>query len=97
MNNVVTAPFRREHLGEMASKIEAQKEQPMEQMKALHRAIKTAGSMRELGLLIGCTTGQISMWKHRGNVPPQYVLPIEKATGVSRHLLRPDLYPEGRQ
>ena len=67
----------------------------MEQMKALHRAIKTAGSMRELGELIGCTTGQISMWKHRGNIPPQYVLAIEKATGVSRHLLRPDLYPEG--
>ena len=74
-----------------------QKENHVEQMKALHRAIKTAGSMRELGLLIGCTTGQISMWKHRGNVPPQYVLLIEKATGVSRHLLRPDLYPEGSQ
>ena len=74
-----------------------QKEKQMEQMKALHRAIKTAGSMRELGLLIGCTTGQISMWVHRGNIPPQYALPIEKATGVSRHLLRPDLYPDGSQ
>lgn len=67
----------------------------MEQMKALHRAIKTAGSMRQLGLLIGCTTSQIGMWKNRGNIPPQYVIPIEKATGVSRHRLRPDLYPEG--
>lgn len=67
----------------------------MERMKALHRAIKTAGSMRELGLLIGATTGQISMWKHRGNIPPQYVIPIEKATGVSRHLLCPELYPSG--
>lgn len=69
----------------------------MEQMKALHRAIKTAGSMRELGLLIGGTTGQISMWKHRGNIPPQYALLIERATGVSRSLLRPDLYPQDAQ
>jgi len=65
----------------------------MEQMKALHRAIKTAGSMRKLGLLIGCNTGQISMWKARANIPAKFVLPIEKATGVSRSLLRPDLYP----
>ena len=71
----------------------------MEQMKALHRAIKTAGSMRELAEQISnsgrpCTTGRISMWKHRKNVPPEYVIPVEQATGVSRHLLRPDLYPE---
>lgn len=74
----------------------------MEQMKALHRAIKTAGSMRELAEQIStqtgraCTTGQVSMWKHRKNVPPEYVIPVEQVTGVSRHLLRPDLYPEGR-
>lgn len=61
--------------------------------KALHRAIKTAGSMRELGEAIGCTTSQVSMWKYRNNIPPQYVLKIEQATGVPRHLLRPDIYP----
>lgn len=66
----------------------------MNEMKALHRAIKTAGSMRELGLLIGVTGQNIAMWKHRRSIPAQYILKIEKATGVSRHLLRPDLYPE---
>lgn len=66
----------------------------IKQLKALHRAIKTAGSMRKLGELIGCTTGQINMWKQRENVPSKYVLAIENATGVSRHLLRPDLYPD---
>ena len=68
-------------------------EQKIEQARALYRAIKTAGSMRKLGLLIDCNTGQINMWKHRNNVPAEYVLPIERATGVSRSLLRPDLYP----
>lgn len=65
----------------------------MEQMKALHRAIKTAGSARKLGLLINCTGAQVLMWKVRGNVPAKHVLAIETATGVSRSRLRPDLYP----
>jgi len=65
----------------------------LEQMKALHRAIKTAGSMRELGLLIGCTTGQVAMWKRRGVIPPQYAISIERAVGVARSRTRPDLYP----
>jgi DNA-binding transcriptional regulator YdaS (Cro superfamily) len=65
----------------------------IEQKKALYRAIKTAGSMRKLGLLVGASTAAIAMWRSRGIIPPQYVLKIEKATGVSRHLLRPDIYP----
>jgi DNA-binding transcriptional regulator YdaS (Cro superfamily) len=30
-------------------------------------------------------------------VPAEYVLLVEKATGVSRHKLRPDLYPAREQ
>jgi DNA-binding transcriptional regulator YdaS (Cro superfamily) len=33
----------------------------------------------------------IAQWKH---VPADRVLKVEKVSGVSRHRLRPDLYPE---
>jgi DNA-binding transcriptional regulator YdaS (Cro superfamily) len=31
--------------------------------------------------------------RSKGKVPGEYVIAIEKASGVSRHELRPDLYP----
>ncbi|WP_354218737.1 YdaS family helix-turn-helix protein [Bradyrhizobium sp. JR7.2] len=36
------------------------------------------------------TPQAVSQWKQ---VPAERVLDVEKATGVSRHRLRPDLYP----
>lgn len=38
----------------------------------------------------GITSQAISQWKQ---VPAGRVLDVERATGVSRHDLRPDLYP----
>nr|DAQ78482.1 MAG TPA: Putative antitoxin of bacterial toxin-antitoxin system, YdaS/YdaT [Caudoviricetes sp.] len=37
----------------------------------------------------------VSHWKNRdqGIVPPSYIFPIFKMTGVTPHELRPDLYP----
>lgn len=26
-------------------------------------------------------------------LPPQHVIKVEEATGISRHVLRPDIYP----
>ena len=65
----------------------------MNEMTALKRAIQVAGSMRQLGEQIDCSTHQIGMWRYRRRIPAEYVLSIEKATGVSRHELRPDIYP----
>jgi DNA-binding transcriptional regulator YdaS (Cro superfamily) len=64
-------------------------------MNPLQRAISIAGSQSELARRIGVTQAHVWQWLHRskGKVPGQYVIPIEKATGVSRHELRPDLYP----
>lgn len=60
----------------------------------LIRAIKVAGSQTELARRIGKTQGHISTWLRRGaKTPANMVLRIETATGVSRHELRPDLYP----
>ncbi|MNJ57919.1 hypothetical protein D3C77_535300 [compost metagenome] len=58
----------------------------------LERAIHAAGSGKALAELLGVTPMAVSYWKARG-VPAKQALPIEKATGVSRHELRPDIYP----
>lgn len=69
-------------------------------MSALRRAIDSAGSQVALASGLAAETGRpvrqghIWAWLHRSNrVPAEYVLPIERLYGVSRHDLRPDLYP----
>lgn len=61
--------------------------------KALSEAIDKAGGQTALAKAIGKTQGHISKWLEREYIPAEFVLPIEKATGVPRHELRPDLYP----
>lgn len=67
----------------------------------LQRAVTLAGSQTELARRIGVQQAHVWNWLNRskGKVPGEHVIPIEKATGVSRHELRPDLYPieEGAQ
>ncbi|QBF27479.1 Rha family transcriptional regulator [Pseudomonas tructae] len=62
---------------------------------ALDQAIAQAGSGAMLAKIVGITPMAISHWKVRG-IPAHHVLSIEAATGISRHALRPDLYPEHR-
>lgn len=59
---------------------------------ALQRAKKVVnGSTRLAAELGGRITPQaISQWKQ---VPAERVLDVERATGVPRHELRPDIYP----
>lgn len=43
-----------------------------------------------------CGLAQPSVWKWLQSgkrLPAEHVLKVEAATGVSRHLLRPDIYP----
>jgi len=58
--------------------------------EALAEALRRAGSVRALARAIGISHQTISQW---GRAPPARVLAIEKATGVSRFDLRPDIYP----
>ncbi|EBO7463710.1 helix-turn-helix domain-containing protein [Salmonella enterica] len=64
-------------------------------MSALDKVIKAAGSARKLSHALGVTSMSVSHWKNRdhGMVPPNYIFPIFKMTGVTPHELRPDLYP----
>jgi DNA-binding transcriptional regulator YdaS (Cro superfamily) len=56
----------------------------------LHRAITAAGGLTRLATSLGITKQAVAQWDE---VPPLRVLEVERASGVSRHELRPDLYP----
>jgi DNA-binding transcriptional regulator YdaS (Cro superfamily) len=64
--------------------------------QAISKAIAIAGSQARLAALVGSTQQSVSWWLNSGVVPPKWVLPIERATDnhVTRHELRPDLYPK---
>lgn len=73
-------------------------EAPKEVIKAERRAALAAacdavGGEAKLAELIGKTRSHVSTWKWRGMIPAEQAIPIEKASGVSRHILRPDIYP----
>lgn len=57
---------------------------------ALLEAIDIAGGPAALGAALGISGQAISQWDQ---APVIRVLEIERITGVSRHALRPDIYP----
>ena len=58
---------------------------------ALEKAKEISGGPGRLAQAIGGITPQaVSQWK---KVPVARVLDVERVTGVSRHDLRPDIYP----
>ena len=65
----------------------------MTPFEALTAAMEKAGSQSALARICGCS--QAAVWKmaQARRLSVGYVLQVEKATGVSRHDLRPDIYP----
>lgn len=62
--------------------------------EALQRAIDAAGGTQAaLAARLGYTQQAVSEWVRYGRVSRYGVLPVEQATGIPRHELRPDLYP----
>ena len=57
---------------------------------SLQQAIEATGNGKALAGRIGVTQQALSQWSR---VPPRRVLDVERASGVPRHELRPDLYP----
>lgn len=64
--------------------------------KILQEAIRVAGGPTKLAKhLVNPKTGEpltrqaIGRWRR---VPPEYCLQVEDVTGISRHVLRPDIY-----
>jgi DNA-binding transcriptional regulator YdaS (Cro superfamily) len=74
----------------------------MGNVRALKRAVQLAGGQSRLAARLRDITGRpikqahVWNWLNRGDVlPAEMVIPIEQAVdgGVSRHELRPDIYP----
>lgn len=65
--------------------IRAMNAQPM-----IRYAAASVGGVAKLAEKIGVTRAAVYNWRR---VPAERVLEIERITGVSRHVLRPDLYP----
>lgn len=63
-------------------------------MTPINRAVDVAGSQSSLARTLRCTPQNVQRMCSTGHVPAKHVLKIEAATGVSRHDLRPDLYPD---
>lgn len=60
----------------------------------LKAAIEELGSQLALAELVGVRQPAVSKWLAKGApLPAEYVLKVERRTGISRHDLRPDLYP----
>ncbi len=59
-------------------------------LEGLNAAKRAAGNAKLLAEKLGITGAAISRWGDE--VPLKWVIPVEGATGVSRHTLRPDMF-----
>lgn len=57
---------------------------------ALTEAFNRAGGLCVAASALSRTPASLSGWR---KAPPEHVLALEAISGVSRHILRPDLYP----
>jgi DNA-binding transcriptional regulator YdaS (Cro superfamily) len=64
----------------------------------LSQALEAVGGQAALARLVGVAQPSVWHWVHKSKrVPAEYVLQVEAASGVSRHKLRPDIYPPDQQ
>lgn len=62
--------------------------------EALERLLELAGSQSALARALGCTQPSVWKWLQSSKrLGAEYVLKAEALYGVSRHDLRPDIYP----
>ncbi len=54
--------------------------------------IRATIGISELARQIGISRQAIHLWQRAGQIPAEYVVAIEAATGIPREMLRPDLY-----
>lgn len=57
----------------------------------IKRAAVAVGGYPNLARLLNCTRQAIYQWE---KIPADRVIEIERISGVPRHELRPDLYPD---
>lgn len=63
-------------------------------VEAFRSAVALAQTQTAFGREVGLLQQTVSNLLRRGDVlPPEAVLATERAYGISRHVLRPDIYP----
>lgn len=60
---------------------------------AVQKAINAVDGVAELAKLCNVRYQAVQKWRASGRLPVERVLEVERITGVSRHELRPDIYP----
>lgn len=60
---------------------------------AATQAAEAVGGQSALARILGCSPQAVQRMCATGRIPAERVIPIEDATGVPRHIQRPDLYP----
>ena len=58
--------------------------------KAVVAAGEAAGSYSRIAAALGLTRQTVAAWQR---VPAEHVICVEEVSGMSRHELRPDIYP----
>jgi DNA-binding transcriptional regulator YdaS (Cro superfamily) len=62
--------------------------------EALKAAVARVGSQAAMGRLLHVSQPTVWKWLQSSKrLPAEHCLVVERETGVSRHLLRPDIYP----
>lgn len=62
--------------------------------RPLKAVIDKLGSQAALAELVGVRQPAVSKWLAKGApLPAEFVLKVEAETGISRHDIRPDVYP----
>lgn len=62
----------------------------MSKVSPIARAIKKAGGLTAFAAAVGTSKQAAHNWRLRGEPPPNKVLAVEAATGISRRELRTD-------
>lgn len=62
-------------------------------MNVVERAVKAAGGLQSLAAACEVRYQAVQRWARDNKIPAERVLQVEQASGVSRHDLRPDIYP----
>lgn len=62
-------------------------------MTPVERVIQAYGGASALARRLGISRNAVSDWRRNGRVPEDRVEQIKEVTGLSEHLIRPDLYP----
>jgi DNA-binding transcriptional regulator YdaS (Cro superfamily) len=62
-------------------------------MNSIQKAVQAAGGAKALAKKLEISRQAVEKWIEHERIPAERVLELEEFTGISRHDLRPDLYP----